>query len=317
MLDIAVVGAGIMGANHTRTVANSVSANLAAVIDPDRERSEAAGKRFDVPVGVSIAELPASVDAAIVATPTVTHEELSLALIERGIHLLVEKPLGPTVESARRIVDAAKRAGTKLCVGHIERHNPAILELPHLLDSIIHMEIARVSPFSSRIAESVALDLMIHDLDLMLALGTGPVTSVQAVGRSILSNSEDYVAALIGCEDGQTASLTASRIGQHKIRRVEIAQRDSFVTVDLVRQDIQVTRVTHDEFVTDRGATYRQQALIEVPYIATRGEPLQLQLEDFVDAIAHDQPVRVAGEDGVAAVELCLRVIDEVRSARQ
>jgi predicted dehydrogenase len=308
MLELAVVGAGIMGANHVRVASQLRDARVAFVVDADLERATSAARLVGARAAADVSEVLTSVQAAIVATPTPWHEPMGLELIEAGIHILVEKPIAPSPESGRRLVDAADRNGVVLQVGHVERFNPAVLELDNIVRDVIHVAVERISPYSPRISDGVILDLMIHDLDLVRSIVGSEVVDVSATARAVRSDTEDLASALLTFASGATATLTASRIGQNKIRTIEVTQSGSFVTVDLLRQDVTINRVDHSEYLSDQGARYRQTGVIEVPFLEHRGEPLHLELAGFVDCVRTGRPPRVPGADGLAALELAERV---------
>src|SRR3954468_6607182 len=186
---LAVIGAGVMGTNHARVASTLVGVDLVAVVDEDRERSEKLAVAFGATAVSGIAELAGLVDAAVVATPTQFHAPVAHELITAGVDVLVEKPIAPDVETARRLVDAADAAGRVLMVGHVERFNPAVLELDSLLDGVIHIDARRISSYSPRIRDDVVIDLMIHDLDLVTMIAGGATAEVMSVVRAPRSPS--------------------------------------------------------------------------------------------------------------------------------
>jgi predicted dehydrogenase len=308
VLKFAIVGAGVMGANHARVLRSVPGVEITHVVDPDRVRAERAAAASGAAATTDLDDVLGRVDCAIVASPSSMHEEHALALMARGTHLLVEKPVAVTVEAAGRLVDAAADAGVVLQVGHVERFNPAVLELDRLADGIVHVEASRISPYSSRVEVGVVLDLMIHDLDIVLALTGGTPVDVHATARSTRSATEDLVSALITLDNGVTASLTASRIGQNKIRTLSLTREKDYVAVDLLRQDVTVQRVDHSEYLSDEGTRYRQTGVVELPFLEHRGEPLFLELSHFADAVRNGAEPRVSGRDGLRALELAMRV---------
>lgn len=315
MLSLAIVGAGIMGTSHARVAMGLRDADVTVIVDPDPERGQtlatATGARYERRVGAVLDD----VAAAVLAVPTDFHHEIGLELIEAGISVLIEKPLASTVPDACALVGAAEARGVTLMVGHVERFNPAVLELDRLLTDVVHFAAVRISPFSPRVRDGVVLDLMIHDLDILLGLARTPVVSVQAVRRCLRSEAaEDLASALLVFENGMTANLTASRIGQQKIRDLFITQAESFVTVDLVRQDVSINRVAHAEFLSSAGAAYHQSGVVEIPYLEHHGEPLFLELQHFVHCVLTGRTPRVSGADGVAALRLVARVDEAARN---
>jgi predicted dehydrogenase len=251
----------------------------------------------------------------VVAVPTAYHVDTALKLIEAGVHLLVEKPLAATAAAGRELVDAAETAGLVLAVGHVERFNPAVADLPIWVDQPIHVETVRTSPYTARISDGVVFDLLIHDIDIVCSLA-GPdavVEHVDGVSQTVRSTSEDLVSVNLRFSTGLTARLTASRLGQEKIRRIEVTQDDSVVIADLLRQSITIQRMSRHEFLSEQGMSYRQSSVVEIPFLETRGEPLALELQHFVDCVRSGEQSRVDGHAGARAVELAERIVDVVQ----
>jgi predicted dehydrogenase len=280
---------------------------VAFVVDVDPERGQKAAAKAGAAYLRDVEGLIGNVDAAVVAVPTPDHVAVASLLLENGIATLVEKPLASSPGDARKLVEASDQSGTILMVGHVERFNPAILALPGVLSEPIHFELTRVSPFTPRVADGVIMDLMIHDLDILQSLVAAPVCSVQAISRTVRSGSHDLAVALLEFANGTTAILTASRLGQEKIRSVTITQPENVVRVDLIRQDITVhsqQRVSFDE----KGSGFRSSGMVESPFIPNRGEPLALELDHFVSCVVNAGKPSVTGDDGVRAIELAQRV---------
>jgi predicted dehydrogenase len=305
---VAVVGAGMMGANHARVLRRLPEAELTLVVDPDGPRgralAESVGARYCADPGA----VAGSAEAAVVAVPSERHAEVGVPLLEAGVDLLVEKPVATTVEDADALIEAARANHRVLLVGHVERFNPAVLQLDGIVQDPLHLELTRMGPFSPRVTADVVLDLMIHDLDLALALAGSDVERVEGMGCRERTGSLDLATALLQFRNGVTATVTASRVGQSKIRRIELTQRTNFVVLDLVRQDLTIHRVHHTEFLAEAGARYQQSGLVEIPFLQHRGEPLALELEHFLDCVAHRRSPRVTGVQGRRALEVALAV---------
>ncbi len=314
-LRLAIIGAGIMGTNHARVARQLRGAELTAVVDRDEARALAAAQATGALALGSLDDVLGEIDLAVVAVPTAQHVETCLALADAGVHMLVEKPIAGTPDDARRILDAAEHARLMVAVGHIERFNAAVAELPPLLDQPLHIEASRISPYSPRISDGVIFDLMIHDLDIVqwLAGADASVESVEGVARSVRGASEDLASATIAFSTGLTATFNTSRLGQQKIRMIEVTQHDSVINADLVRQDVTVHRMSRHEYLADEGQRYRQSSVIEIPFIEQRGEPLLRELQSVVDNVLHQTAPVVAGEDGLRAVGLAERVAASVR----
>jgi predicted dehydrogenase len=310
VLRLGIVGAGIMGANHARLARAVRDATVTHVADADPDRAARLAGAVEADIA-SIEGIADEVDAAVVAVPSDLHREIALDLMKAGVHVLVEKPLATTVEDAEALVDAAGVHGVTLMVGHVERFNPAVLELDRLLGEVLHVAAARISPYSPRINEDVVTDLMIHDLDVIRSIAKCDLVDVHCMAMCVRSEVEDLATALLRFENGMTANLTASRVGQQKIRELRITEPDAYVTVDLVRQDVTINRVEHAEFLSSEGARYRQSGMVEIPFLEHQGEPLLLELQEFVRAASTGTPPRVTAEDGVEA----LRMVERVRAA--
>ena len=310
MLKLGVIGTGIMGANHARVAAAHPAFELVAVVDPQLERASALADRFDATAFSSVHECIDQLDCAIVATPTEHHFDTATTLLNAGVNVLVEKPITTTLDQAEQLVKLAADKGLVLTVGHVERFNPAVLELPNLIKDPIHITANRVSPYSPRVTVGVVLDLMVHDLDIVAQLAGSTPVSVKSATRTIRSDSEDLATALITFANGVTATVTASRIGQQKIREITVTQAENYIAVDLLRQDVTLHRVDHSEFLSAEGARYRQTGVVEIPFLEHRGEPLGLEHDDFAAAISEGRTPRVTGEQGAAALALALQVLE-------
>lgn len=297
-----------MGVNHARLLASNPAVELTCIADPDAERGRTAAAATGAEWVRDHRDLAGRVEAAVVAVPTPLHRAVAGALLDQGIAVLVEKPIASTVAEGEDLVEAARRAGVVFAVGHVERYNPAVLELDGIVTDPVHLEFRRLSPFTPRIEEGVIRDLMIHDLDLALALAGGDLAEVAAVAVRDRSASDDLASALLTFDNGVVATLTASRVGQEKIRHIDITQRDNYVHVDLIRQDVTIHRTASSEFVTTVGARYTQAGVVEIPYLRHRGEPLALELADFVTSVTSGESPRVTGEAGLRALAVAERV---------
>ena len=299
----AVIGAGSMGRHHVRIMSQCEGVELAYVVDPAIEAAQALCEQWGGTPLASIEDLP-EVDIAIIAVPTQLHEEIALALIARGIHLLMEKPLAASPKIARRIVKAAHEAGLTLAVGHVERFNPAVRELKKRLKDPQLLSIARLSPYPPRISDSVIYDLTVHDIDLACWLVDDEPAVIHALGARVESNSVDIASVQIKFKGGCIATLQTSRITQDKVRRILASERDRFFTVDMLKQNIEIKRSARVENeTTDGSTTYSQETITEIPTL-TGGEPLRLEQEDFYRAVREGIAPLVTGEDGLRAVEM-------------
>jgi len=308
---LAIVGAGIMGGYHARVARSLPNVETAFVVDRDEEKGRKLASHVGAAYADSIDALRGQVDAAIVSVPTDAHVEVGTTLLDFGLDVLIEKPIASTVEEAKDLVAAAASSSRILMVGHVERFNPAVIELARHVDGLIHIDVRRLGPFSPRVPIGVTLDLMIHDIDLVCSLAGGPPEQISSVTRQVRSQNEDLVSSILIFPDGVSAVLTASRVSQAKQRQIELTQRDNVVIADLVRQQVTVHRVAHSEYVDERGSMYRQSGVIEIPYLEHQGEPLALEQRHFIDCVLNRTKPAVSGEDGVAALDTALRIRDQ------
>jgi len=305
-LRLAVVGAGIMGSNHIRVAQTHRRATLAAVVDDDIERAVAASGTSGATPLARVDELDGLADAVILAAPTAFHVPLGERLLEMGMHLLVEKPIASTSAEAARLVAAAGAAGRVLMVGHIERFNPAVAQLPDYVDEPLHIEASRINPYTKRISDGVILDLMIHDIDIVLSLlpDGATVTEMGGVMRQVRGTTEDLAIVTMRFSNDVTAVFNTSRLGQNKVRTIEVTQAESQITADLLRQSLEIHRMSHHEYVGAEGARYRQTSVVEIPFIDGRGEPLFHEQRDFIECVLDGRTPRVDGAAGARALRL-------------
>jgi predicted dehydrogenase len=286
---ILVIGGGVMGANHARTVALSTSAELVGVVDPVEANGSAVALRTGS-AWFSSVPAPSIFDAAIVATPTDFHFEVAQTLIGDGVPLLVEKPVTDSLETTSRLISISRERGTVLMCGFVERFNPAIVTARTIVSSPIHLSAIRHSPYVPRIRSGVAWDLLVHDVDLVLGfMGSTQVSKVTSVRSSFHaqsgSESEDVVEALLTFDNGGIAHASASRLGHKKIRTMSITEPDRLVEIDLLRRDITVFRHVSEQFTGSEAPGYRQQTIIDIPEIANNREPLAAQFDHFLGLI--------------------------------
>jgi UDP-N-acetylglucosamine 3-dehydrogenase len=312
-VSVVVVGAGFMGTNHARVLSALQGARLAAIVDPDPARGRLVAAEFGTEYAASMEDVAVQVDAAIIATPTETHRSVGAQALARGWHILVEKPFAPSVRDAQELVSAANDARRTLAVGHIERFNPACLDLPSFVTEPLFIQTRRLSPFSERVKEGVVRDMMIHDVDLVLWLAHSEPIRVAADVSLWRSDTEDLAIATVVFESGLVAHMTATRIGQDKVRQIDILQPNSLVNVDLLRQDITIRRQATAEYPETGARRLKEASVMEIPYLEHRGEPLWLELQDFVEAVGSGGRPLVDGRAGVAALDLCERILDAAK----
>jgi predicted dehydrogenase len=285
---IAVVGTGSMGSLHARVLNSSPRADLAVVVEPREEVGRAVADRFGTAWAPDLAGVR-DVDAVIVAAATGAHHELALQVIEAGLPMLVEKPVADSLAKSQEIVDAAEAADLPLMCGLLERYNSAVVTAMQLTREPVHVTATRHSPYAPRIKTGVAWDLLVHDVDIALRILGGEPSSVEAklgyFHPSSVPGAEDMAEALLSFPGGALASVSASRIGQQKVRTLTITEVDRAIEVDLLRQSVTLYRHVDSDAATEDGLGYRQQTVIEIPALVQMGEPLGAQLNRFVDLI--------------------------------
>ncbi len=309
---IVVVGAGSMGSLHARVTAQHPGATLVAVVDPRKEQGEALAERFGSTWRPELGDL-SDVDGVIVAAATEAHAELATQVLEADVPLLVEKPVTDELERSVEIVELSQKRGVPMMCGLLERYNPAVLTARSVIDAPIHVTAVRHSPYAPRIRTGVSWDLLVHDVDLALQTLDGDVSHIEAVvGQyhpSSVPGAEDVVEALLKFDSGAVASVSASRVGQRKIRSLTIHELDRLIEVDLLRRGVTVHRHVSGEAATDDGRGYRQQSIIEIPELVTSQEPLAAQLDRFLALIEGT----VDADDERASILPAHRVVARVK----
>lgn len=298
---IAVVGAGAFGANHLRILRESPRAELVAAVDPVPERARRAAGENGCAALNSWEELAGEVDAAVVAAPTIHHAGIAIGLLTAGIDVLVEKPIAPDAASARRMIDAAERHGRILQVGHLESFNPAVAALREAVRLPLFFEIHRMSMFTPRSLDvDVVLDLMIHDIDIVLGLTGLLPEQIHAAGISVLSQKVDIANVRLSFSTGCVANLTASRVSTERVRKLRMFQQQEYISLDYQRQEAVSFRVQENQRIGVR------------PLAVHKDEPLRLEVEAFLDCVEKRSPPRVSGEEALRALEVALDILRKI-----
>jgi predicted dehydrogenase len=299
-LRIAVVGAGAFGRNHMRVIRSLPEAELTAVCDTDPARAAAAAAEFGCRA-LPLEALAGAVDAAIVAVPTFAHAEVGCALLAAGIDVLVEKPIAPTLEAADALIQTAAAHGRILQVGHLERFNPAVTALAERITVPLFFEIHRLSLFTPRALDvDVVLDLMIHDIDILLALTGRMPEEVRAAGISILSDKVDIANVRLAFPGGCVANLTASRVSTERVRKVRLFQPHEYISLDYADQ---------------KGVAFRvspQKQIGFEPFLIKKEEPLRREVAHFVDCVTQRTRPRVDGEEARRALAVALDILEKI-----
>jgi len=303
LLKIGVIGVGVMGSNHARVLSEMAGVQLVGVVDPERRQREFVARtlgcaEFGTPDGL----IGAGVDAVTIAAPTHLHHDIALACIARGINVLVEKPIAPTVEEGRAIVAAARRAGVTLMVGHVERFNPAVESIKRAIkdQDILSIAITRVGPFPPRMSNvGVVIDLAVHDIDLIRWFTDSEIVEIQPQLSSAVAEREDIALLQFRTASGVLAHINTNWLTPFKARTIHVATRDKYLIGDLLT--LQVTECFG--FQPDGSYSMRH---LSVGY----AEPLRAELLAFVNAIRTDRTPPVTGEEGVASLEVAIRCLD-------
>jgi predicted dehydrogenase len=292
-LRAAVVGAGHMGAYHALAYAELPEIDLVGVADLDPERARTVARHYEARAFTDHRDLIGRADVVSVAVPTEDHFTVTRDLLEGGVNVLVEKPMTPTLPEARELFALARRAGAVLHVGHVERFNGAVQELRKIVDRPILIDSRRLGPFVPRVRkDTVVMDLMIHDIDIVLALAGSPPERVTAFGSAVHSEVTDVASVQIAFASGTIATITASRATEEKIRTLAITQRDAYITLDYIDQDIQIHRRAAQEYLVNRESIrYRQASFVEHLFVR-KDNPLKLEILHLIRTVR----ARLAGE---------------------
>lgn len=303
---VGVIGVGNMGQHHARVLSSMKDVELIGVVDINIERGLETASKYKARFFEDYADLLPLVDAVCIAVPTRMHYAVGISCLLAGVHVLIEKPIAASISEAESLVNAAAESGCILQVGHIERFNPVFQELSQVVktEKVLALEAHRMSPYSNRANDvSVVLDLMIHDIDLLLNLAASPVVKLTANGtRSPDSVYLDYVTATLGFANGVVATLTASKITHRKTRSILAHCQNSLTEADFLKNEILIHRHTANQTPDFRQA-YKQDGLIEKVYTGNT-EPLRAELEHFVNCVRGGNPPSVGGEQALKALRL-------------
>ncbi|MEE8557728.1 MAG: Gfo/Idh/MocA family oxidoreductase [Myxococcota bacterium] len=303
---VGVVGAGHIGRLHVEKLAllaNEGAVRIAGIIDPDADRAREVGKRYGAPVLDGLDRLAREADAVIVAAPTTLHASIGGALLRANVDVLLEKPIATTREEARELIEIARKRERVLQVGHVERFSSAFRSLLPTLNRPRFIEVHRMGPYPGRATDvGVVLDLMIHDLDLILRLAGAEPQSVEGVGVAVLSATEDIANARVRFANGCIANLTSSRVSLEPLRRIRFFQADAYVSIDFSTGDVAVVRRVGIPGGDPPPKIYAEKLSLET------GDSLLAQDRSFVDAVRERGTPEVTGEDGYRALDLALRI---------
>lgn len=298
-----VIGVGHLGKHHARILATLPGVTLAGVVDTDPDRAGQVAAERGTTAYADVSQVPGKIDVAVVAVPTESHARIAQALLESGVHTLVEKPITQTVAEADALIATARSHGVVLAVGHSERFNPAVMAArPHLKDPRF-IEVHRLGQLPGRSLDiDVVLDLMIHDLDLILSLVPSEVEGVEAVGVPVLTPRIDIANARLRFANGCIANLTASRISREPVRKIRFFQQDAYISIDTAAREVEMWRLVPQP----AGAPTIGGGKLEV----AGDEALKGELEDFLGAVRDGRAPAVTGQQGRAALALATRIVE-------
>ena len=312
-LRTAVVGVGRLGREHARVLGELDGSKLVGVHDVDPDRGRAVAEEHSTRHHESLEPLLEAADAVVVAVPTPHHHRVARACLEAGCHVLVEKPFTETLEEADDLIERAEEAGLELGVGHVERFNAAVRSCAPYLDEPRFIESLRLAPFQPRGTDvTVVLDLMIHDIDLVLGLVNSPLASLHAVGTPVLTDSVDIANARLVFEDGSVAEITASRVSEEKTRMLRVFQRTGYLRLDLARGRGEFLRRRETPGAGERPPAGLEDLVERIPLTGAEGEPLRRELEEFLRAARGEASQLVSAREGRAALEIALRIGREI-----
>ena len=325
-----VVGVGHMGINHARIYSELESCTLTAVYDHNAEAARHAAKKYRTHAAASLEEFASLVDVATICTPTVTHYDVGKFLLNHGKHLLIEKPIADTPENARALSELAAKRACVLQVGHVERFNPVLAALESKLRNPRFLEVTRLSPYPNRSTDiGVVLDLMIHDIEIILHLVRSPIVSIDAVGISVLSKGADIANVRFRFENGCVANVTASRISENKVRKIRVFQENAYLSLDYQNQSGYLLRLARaDEressflgkiaglasastIVTE----FSGKRIVREPVEVEKGEPLKIEIESFLHCAREGAKPKVSGPAAADALDIALDITRRIEEA--
>jgi predicted dehydrogenase len=314
-LPIGVIGVGSLGFHHARLLSQIETADLVGIHDVDAARGEWVASELGLRFFADCDELLSRVEAAVVAVPTTDHAEVAIRAIDRGIHVLIEKPLAPSLADADRILTCAEARGVVVGTGHVERFNAALRACEPFLDHPRFIESHRLAPFGMRgLDVAVVLDLMIHDIDLVLGLAGAPVESVDAVGVPVISSSVDIANARLKFQGGAVANITASRVSRERMRKIRLFQESGYISLDLAAGTGEFLRLRPGATLASlEGLQAGLLGLVERIDLTGDGvEPLRAELVSFVAAVRGEGALVVSGEDGRRALGVALEIVERI-----
>ena len=312
---VGVIGAGSLGFHHARLLRGVPGVAFHGIYEANAERAGVVSRELEIQAHPTLDALLAEVDAVSIVVPTPLHHQVAMAALARGKHLLIEKPFTVTLAEADELLDLADRQGVVVQIGHIERFNRAVRAALPYVDHPLFIDSDRLAPFNPRGSDvAVVLDLMIHDIDLVLTLTGSPVTEVSAAGLPVLTPSIDIADARLRFASGAVATITSSRVSKDRMRKLRIFQRNGYLSLDLAAGTGEMYRLRGDvDLATLAQQAQPLEAFVErVPLEAPEGEPLKLELESFAAALRGEAPVSVTARAGRDALAVALQIVADI-----
>lgn len=312
-INLGILGVGHMGQYHVNVARQLNDAKLVGIYDADSARAQSIAEKYETKYYDSISNLLQNVDAVVIAAPTYLHHQVSKQALESGKHVLVEKPIAESVEQARELVELSKRNGLVLQVGHVERFNGAILELGKIVESPMLVESRRLAPFNTRIRDvGVVLDMMIHDIDIVLNLVKSDVVDLSAMGAKIVSDHEDVASVILKFKNGCVASINASRNTQSKIRTLNITDKNAYIKLDFTDQEIELHRqASSNTQMSSNEIRYKQESIVEKIFVH-KDNPLKQEHEHFIKCILGKAHPHVEGETDIKTLEIAHKILEQI-----
>ena len=302
-----VVGVGHMGINHVRVYSEMTDSELTCVYDRDPDLAKQVARKYRTHAAATLEEFAGLVDAATICTPTITHYDIGKLLLEQGKHLLIEKPIADTPEHARALAKLANEKKCVLQIGHIERFNPALAALESKLNNPRFLEVTRLSPYPNRSTDiGVVLDLMIHDIEIILHIVRSPIISMDPVGISVLSKGEDIANVRFRFANGCVANVTASRISRDKVRKIRVFQENAYLSLDYQKQAGVMFRLLDGP----KGKEIKRERVS-----IAKGEPLKIELDSFLQCAAEGAQPKVTGHEAADALDIALEITRQIKEA--
>jgi len=305
-INIALIGCGFLGQRHLKTLcALKNKVNVVAICDPQLEQTKALGRQYHVPVFTDFRDISTPMDAVSVCTPTITHAEVASYFLNKGIHAFVEKPITYSLQQADELIQIAHQNHLKLQIGHVERFNSAFTTIEPIAKNPLFIECHRLNLFPNRSLDiGVVMDLMIHDIDIVLGLVKSPIKDIQAVGINVLTDKEDIANARLTFANGCVCNVTASRISPEVTRKIRLFTKNAYISLDYAKQEASI-------YSKDERGIHKRSIPIE------KEEPLKKELEHFLDCVRDDQQPKVSGVEGREALKVALDITQKIWEHRQ